>query len=89
MKIKKGFELRDVCGEHVVVAHGVENINFCQIISLNESATYLWNSVCDKEFTYEDLTKLLLDEYEVDENTAKADATTIADKWMVAGIAEK
>jgi hypothetical protein len=89
MKTKKGFELRDVCGEHVVVAHGVENIDFSQIISLNESATYLWNSVSGKEFTYEDLTKLLLDEYDVDEKTAEADAKTIADQWLKIGITEK
>ena len=42
MRIKKGFELRDVCGEHIIVAYGIENIDFNKVISLNESATYLW-----------------------------------------------
>ena len=38
MKIKKGFELRDICGEKVIIASGIENIDFNKMISLNESA---------------------------------------------------
>ena len=38
MKIKKGFELRNVCGEHVVIATGIENVDFSKMITLNESA---------------------------------------------------
>ena len=39
MKIKEGFELREVCGEHVIVAIGRKNIDFCKVINFNESAT--------------------------------------------------
>ena len=53
MRIKKGFELRDVCGEHIIVAYGIENIDFNKVISLNESATYLWKNVVDKDFDVE------------------------------------
>ena len=42
MKAKKGFKLRDVCGEKIIVAEGKENIDFSNIISMNESAAYLW-----------------------------------------------
>ena len=42
MKIKNGFELREVCGENVIIAHGVDNIDFTKVISLNESAAFLW-----------------------------------------------
>ncbi len=38
MKVKKGFKLRNVCGEYIVVAEGVENIDFSRVISLNDSA---------------------------------------------------
>ena len=36
MKIKKGFELRDICGEKVIMATGIENVDFNQMIALNE-----------------------------------------------------
>ena len=35
MKIKNGFELRNVCGENVIIAHGVENIDFTKVITTN------------------------------------------------------
>ena len=34
--------MRTVCGEHVIVAEGLEVINFNKLLSLNESAAYLW-----------------------------------------------
>ena len=43
MKAKKGFKLRNVCGEHVIVAEGIDNVDFTNIISMNESSAYLWN----------------------------------------------
>ena len=42
MKAKTGFHLRNICGENVIVAEGIENIDFSKIISMNESAAYLW-----------------------------------------------
>ena len=42
MKTKNGFNLRNVCGEHIVVAEGKENIDFSNIISMNETAAILW-----------------------------------------------
>mgnify|MGYP002517623011 FL=1 len=88
MKKKKGFNLRNICGEHVIVAEGRENIDFSKIISMNESAAYLWESVGDKEFTVETLAHLLTETYEVDPHTATADAIEMATQWVEAGIAE-
>ena len=59
MKTKKGFNLRQVCGENVIVAEGVENIDFSSIISMNESSAYLWNNIQGKEFDKNDLVELL------------------------------
>ena len=41
MKAKKGFNLREVCGQHIIVAQGKENIDFSNIISMNESSAWL------------------------------------------------
>lgn len=88
MKIKEGFELREVCGEYVVVAHGMKNIDFSKVINLNESAATMWKAVLGKEFTVEDLTSTLLDNYEVEESVAKADATRIMEEWKEIGLVE-
>jgi len=88
MKTKKGFTLRNVCGENIIVSEGIENIDFSRIISMNESAAYLWQHVQDEEFDVDKLTSLLLDEYEIDEATARHDAEQLAKKWLEAGIIE-
>lgn len=86
MKTKKGFNLRQVCGENVIVAEGAENIDFSSIISMNESSAYLWNSIQGKEFDKNNLVELLTQEYDVD--TAAKDVDALVAQWMKAGIIE-
>ena len=88
MKIKEGFTLRHLCGEHIVVGEGIKQINFNKMIVLNESASYLFEQVQGKEFTQDTLADLLLDRYEVDAERARDDAAAIMNKWVEAGIAE-
>lgn len=89
MKVKKGFHLRKVCGENIMVAEGMENIDFSNIISMNDSAAYLWQNIEQQpEFTAETLAGLLVEEYEVDEETALRDANTLIRQWQEAGIIE-
>lgn len=80
--------MRTVCREHVILAKGLQNVDFNKIISLNESAAYLWEAVQGKEFTPETLADLLMQEYEVDKETALADAREMAKAWVEAGICE-
>lgn len=86
MKINKGFELREMCGEHIVIGTGVENIDFSKVISLNESAAWLWREVEGKEFTPQLLAELLMQQYDVDEATALSDASALASQWVSVGI---
>jgi len=88
MRINEGFELMDVCGETVVVALGKKNINFSKIISLNESAAYLWQKVAHEDFDAQRLAQLLTEEYDVDMPTALADANKMMNDWREAGLAE-
>lgn len=88
MKTKKGFNLRQVCGENVIVAEGAENIDFSSIISMNESSAYLWNNIQGKEFDKNNLVELLTQEYDVDADTAAKDVDALVAQWMKAGIIE-
>ena len=88
MKAKNGFNLRTVCGENILVAEGEENIDFSNIISMNECSAYLWNSIQGKDFEVKDLVDLLIEMYEVDEETATRDAQLLVDQWKQAEIIE-
>lgn len=89
MKKKTGFYLRNVLGENVVVAEGVENIDFSKIISMNDSAAFLWQQIGEEPFTVDDLVGYFSGEYDVDEQTAKADAEALVQQWINAGIVEE
>lgn len=88
MKTKKGFNLRNICGENVIVAEGIENIDFSNIISMNESSAFLWQQVQGKEFDADTLATLLIDEYEVEKSTALTDVKALIEQWKDAEIIE-
>ncbi len=90
MKTKEGFNLRTICGEHVMVAEGKMNIDFCNIINMNDTAAYLWEklNIPGKDFSVEEMADLLVSEYEVDKETALTDAAALAEQWVKAGIVE-
>lgn len=88
MKIKDGFVLREMCGENIVAAEGIENINFNKLISLNESAAYLWRGLIGKEFTTEEMAELLIVRYGIDKELAMTDSANLCEAWINAGIAE-
>ena len=86
MKVKNGFNLREVCGEHIIVAEGDENIDFSNIISMNESSAYLWEEVQKMgTFTVDNLVELICNQYEIDETTARKDAIALAAQWGIEG----
>ena len=86
MRIHQGLELREMCGEYIIIGIGVENIDFSKVVSLNESAAYLRNEVKDREFSPEVLAALLMEQYDVDETVAMADAAALADLWVREGL---
>jgi len=89
MKQKKGFVLRNVCGENVIVGEGIETIDFGKLISLNESAAYLWQKAGELGvFTAEQLADKLQEEYEVSAEQALTDVKRIVSEWQKVGIVE-
>ena len=86
MRLVEGFKLREICGVAVVVPEGADLVNFNKMLSLNESATFLWRSVEGKDFDVNILAELLEGEYEIDHQTALADAQKLLDKWIEIGV---
>ncbi|MGI6313485.1 MAG: PqqD family protein [Candidatus Cryptobacteroides sp.] len=89
MRIIEGFVLRPLGDEFIITGEGPAQVNFNKMISLNSTAAYLWRSVEGREFSADDLTALLLEEYDVDEATASKDALAIVNKWIEIGLVEE
>ena len=86
MKTVEGFILRSLGKEYIIAAEKVQSINFNKLISMNESAAYLWKSIDGKEFDAKTLADLLTEHYEIDAETALRDSEAIIVKWKEAGI---
>jgi hypothetical protein len=86
MKTKKGFRLRELGGEYILIGESAELVNFNKLVTFNEAAAYLWRAVEGKEFDAETLTNLLLEEYEVSEAIAREDAQATLEDWKEIGI---
>ena len=89
MNIKKGFVLREVCGEHVIVGEGLGAVNFGKLLALNETAAWLWKQAQEMgEFTVESLANRLCEEYEVTTEQAQKDVADILANWREVGVVE-
>ncbi len=85
MKIKEGFILREVAGNSIVVAVGNAVKEFNGVINLNQTGAFLWKILQDGA-EKEDLVKALLNEYEVDEQTAKKDVDSFIGRLEQANL---
>ena len=85
MKFKKEFMLREIVGETILIPVGESNNHFNGIITINELGKFIWENLESSE-NEEVLLGKILDEYEVDEKTAKTDLDEFLDKLKQAEI---
>lgn len=88
MKIKKGYRLRPLGKEYILVAEGLDVMDANTMVSMNATAAFLWEAVEGKVFDAETLVQLLLDEYDVDRETAEKDVKTLLQTWNKANALE-
>ena len=81
--------LRDICGEKAIVAEGLQVVDFRKMISMNDTAVWLWEKCTELgDFTAEQLAEALCGEYEVESTRALADINRILDQWKEMGLVE-
>jgi len=88
MRQKKGFVMRNVCGDNVIVGEGIEQINFNKLLTLNDTAAFLWEEAGKGDFTVESLVEALTQQYDVDHDIATDDVKRLIDKWLDMGLIE-
>lgn len=86
MKIDSRFKLRKIAGETIIVNQGTVGADLTKIISLNETASFLFEKLAGKEFTIEDVKKLLTDTYEVDDATVAKDSASWVEALKNSGV---
>jgi hypothetical protein len=88
MRLKTQYKVREMAGEHVVIMQGQLGSDLTRIISLNESALYLWTSVQGREFGVDDVAKLLVERYDIGSEQAQTDAQRWVEKLIECRLIE-
>ena len=87
----EGFRLRKLGNEFILVGESMALINFNKMITLNETAAFLWKEAEQKtavqgDFTTADLCKALCEEYDVSPEQAMTDVEATIASWREAGV---
>lgn len=88
MKIDPKYKVRELAGENVVVVQGAYGADMTRLVALNESSCYLWEALRGRDFDADDVARLLLERYEVDEPTARRDAGAWMERLTQCGVLE-
>ena len=72
MKISKEFILREIAGEYILVPVGKTALTFNGLVTVNEVCALIWGML-EKGSDVSTIVNGILDEYDVDEQTATAD----------------
>lgn len=87
MKLKQDYMLAEVAGEYVAVATNSNEDSARRIVRMNDTGKLIWDGIAngkDERAIVSDL----MDQYEVDEQTAAKSVARILQQMIDAGIVE-
>lgn len=87
MKKKKEFIVREIVGETILVPVGETVNTFNGLITMNNMGRFIWDSI-EKVNSKEELVDLILDNYDIDYDTAKEDSDEFLEKLVKADFIE-
>lgn len=85
MHIISGFHVRQILDEMIAVPSGEASKVFSGIISLNEIGRFLFEKL-QSEQTVDTLVCAVLEEYDIDPETARTDVTEFLEHLRYAGL---
>ena len=86
MKVSDQFVLKVVAGNYVVVPVGQKAVNFNAIIHLNQVGAFIFKKLQEDDLSLEQVAKAIVEEYDIDEQTALNDAANFISKLKENGI---
>ncbi len=79
MKVNPQFVLREIADEYLLIPIGEQADRLHGMLKLNEEGAFLWKQM-EKEQTEETLFRALLNEYQVEADTAKKDISVFLEE---------
>ena len=88
MKMCSGFKIVTIVDEHLVVPVGETAITFKGVVALSEAAYFLLNTLQEPK-SKDDLLNSLIEEFEIDEETAREDIDKFINQLLLLGVIEE
>ena len=86
MKIKDCFVLRNIAGINTIISSDASS-NFEGMIALNDTGVFMWN-ILKNGATKEELVDKVINEYEIDKETASNDIDGFLEKLQSVDVFE-
>lgn len=86
MRLREDLQLRKLGEDFIIIDPGQKMVDMSKVFTLNETAAFLWEELLHKEFNESNIVELLIENYEVDENTAQADALKLISEFKKGGL---
>ena len=78
LKLKEGILIQEVAGEKILMASGMEEVDYSRMIVLNPSAALLAEALIERSCTLQQLVEILTDVYD----TAEASVAKDVEEWL-------
>ncbi len=77
MRIDSRFKVRDIAGKAIVILQGTLGADTTKVLSLNQTALFLWEKFAAVEdFSLDQIKEALMEEYGIDSQRASTDSET-------------
>lgn len=87
MKIKGEYVLREISGDYILIPIGKTALTMNGMITMDEVGVTIWKGI-QSEKTAEEILKGILEEFEVEEETARTDMEEFIAKLKEADLIE-
>lgn len=89
MRKNDDFIIREIAGKYVLIPFGKNAIDFNGVITINDTAKFLWENCDDGEINIEMLQNALITEYKIDADTAKKAVEVFINQLRDAGCIDE
>lgn len=79
-RVKPGYTLEDIAGQKVLMAPAIGTVDYTKMLVLSESAALVVNCLREKALSFDELVRVLLEEYEIDEVTVSGELAVLLEQ---------
>lgn len=87
MKVSTSFAVREIAGDYILVPLGEMALKFSGMITTNEVGAFIWECL-QEDVSKEELLEKVLEEFEIDRETAEQDVGQFLENLDELGLME-